>query len=169
MGIPYRGQTNKFCASVILLSLVNSLDKRKEISPSNQSTNVSRNFMTDPLPQVDELSKSKLESSLLDAHSYWLKKRLIFNLVVGGVGLLATINYAKVFTLFDFIGIVLWGFVANGLYSFGYVIESYMITKYPKVKFSNVRFLLFYVGTFIYSLVTVIYAQEYFLNYVAID
>jgi hypothetical protein len=118
--------------------------------------------MTDLLPQLDELSMSKLESSLLDAHSYWLKKRLIFNLIVGAVGLLAIILYAKVFTLFDLIGIVLWGFVANGLYSFGYVIESYMITKYPKVKFRNVRFLFFYVGTFLYSLVTFIYAQECF-------
>jgi hypothetical protein len=127
------------------------------------------NFMTDFLPPVDELLNNRSESSLRDAHSYWLKKRIIFNLVVGAVGLIATIIYATVFTLFDFIGILLWAFVANGLYSFGYVIESFVITKYPKVKFNNARFMLFYVGTFMYSMVTFIYAQEYFSRFPVFD
>ena len=120
--------------------------------------------MKDFLPQTDELTKKSLGDSLLASHDYWLQKRILFNFIVGAVGLLATILYAPIFTIFDLMGIFMWGFIANGLYSFGYVLESYMITNHPKIKFDGFRNLLFWTGTSLYSAVSFVFAYVYYLN-----
>jgi hypothetical protein len=118
--------------------------------------------MTDILPEIDDASKNNPESTLLDAYKYWGKKRLLFNLIVGVTGVVAIFLYARTFSLLEFVDILIWGIVANGLFSFGYAFESYVIVKHPKANFKNIRFLLFYIGTFLYCLVTFILAQEYF-------
>ncbi len=120
--------------------------------------------MKNSLPQSDELIRKSAGDSLLKAHDYWSKKRIIFNLIVGAVGLLATILYASIFTIFDLMGILTWGFVANGLYSFGYSLESYIITNHPNVKFDHIRHLLFWTGTFLYCVVSFVFVYEYYLN-----
>ncbi len=125
--------------------------------------------MEDSLSKIEEVSKNGLEASLLDAHNYWLRMRLFFNLIVGAAGTLATLLYAETFTTFDLLGILMWGFVANGLYSSGYSLESYVITQHPKVKFRNYRFLLFYIGTLLYSFVSFFYAQLYYSSFAIID
>ena len=120
--------------------------------------------MKDLLPKDEQLTKDVLGNSLLEAHAYWLKKRLIFNIIVGTVGLIATILYSQSLSIFDLMGILMWGLVANGLYSFGYAIESYIITKHPNIKFENIRGLLFWVGTLLYSVSSFLFAYEYYLN-----
>jgi len=65
--------------------------------------------------------------------------------------------------VFDFLGIIMWGVVANGLYSFGYILESLIIVKTNGSRsLKQYRSLLFWVGTIAYVLVTIAFAYEYF-------
>lgn len=100
---------------------------------------------------------------LVESNNFWLKKRKLFNLFVGISGLLATLQFISIIDLFDCLGIIAWGIVANALYSFGYVLESYIITKSDgKKDLSESRIILFWTGTICYTILTALYATCYF-------
>ncbi len=100
---------------------------------------------------------------LVESNNFWLKKRLLFNLLVGISGLLVTLKFIYSIDLFDILGIIAWGIVANAFYSFGYVLESYIIKKSNgKKNLSESRKILFWIGTICYVILTAIYATLYF-------
>lgn len=121
--------------------------------------------MNNSLPKNEELINTKLGKSLLEAHKYWTKKRLLFNMLVGVAGVVSIILFSKLLFLFDYIGILMWGMVANGLFSFGYVLECTIITNSNGLKnIVKYRNLLFWIGTLTYIFTTFSFAKEYFSN-----
>jgi len=108
----------------------------------------------------DILSESLLADSehvgslLQESHQYWLRRRGLFNVLVGLTGLGCLFLSQVWLTGFFFLlfGVVLWGVVANGLYSFGYVVESYLITNTSRAKGfgKGFREFLFWCGTLAY-------------------
>jgi hypothetical protein len=102
---------------------------------------------------------------LLESYRYWNKNRLLFNIIVGLAGLASIILFSFfAFTLFDIFGIVAWGIVANGLYSFGFLWEAMIITKSKGDRnLKTNRSLLFWAGTIAYVLVSISFAFEYFM------
>jgi len=100
-----------------------------------------------------------MEIDLLNSYNYWSKKRIYFNavLVVVGVGSLLFFNLYMSFTEIVF-GSFLWGLVANGLFSFGYVLESYIITKTNGNRnLKESRDFLFVIGTTSYAIASIAY------------
>jgi preprotein translocase subunit SecY len=122
--------------------------------------------MNNTLPESEQLINEHLGIKVLDSYNYWSKKRLLFNILVGLAGLYPTIFCSFLFSMFDLFGILMWGFVANAGYSFGYVIESFVITKTNGVKsLSRYRNLLFWLGTISYVIVTISFGYLYFKYY----
>lgn len=101
---------------------------------------------------------------LIVSHDYWLKKRLVFNILVGLAGLYPMIFFFELNALFNLMGVILWGIVANAFYSIGYVLESYIITKSKGKKgLKPYRNLLFWLGTISYVLFTLAFGMIYFI------
>lgn len=103
---------------------------------------------------------------LLESHRFWSKKRLLFNIVVGLAGLISVITFlGNSITVFDLFGIIMWGIVANALYSIGYVWDSYIISKSKGERsLSNNRDSLFWLGTIAYVIVSILFTLMYSLN-----
>ena len=85
---------------------------------------------------------------LLEAHRFLNKKRLLFNAVVGIAGLLSVLLFFGLkLTILDVIGFIIWSVVANALYSFGYVLDSYLITTSGGAKsLADGRLIWFWLG-----------------------
>ncbi|MBL0359000.1 MAG: hypothetical protein IPP72_20010 [Chitinophagaceae bacterium] len=119
--------------------------------------------MENYIPESEQLVNELAGMKLLDSHHYWAKKRLLFNIIVGVAGLIATLEFASNLSVFDVLGILMWGFVANAFYSTGYVIESYVIVKTSGLRnLKKIRKLLFWAGTIAYALVSLFFATNYF-------
>lgn len=105
----------------------------------------------------------EIGEKLVNSNNFWLKKRLLFNFLVGIFGLLTTLKFTNLMNSFDYIGIIIWGIVANVFYSFGYVLESFIIKKSNgKKDLSKNRIILFWLGTICYIIITVYFANFYF-------
>lgn len=114
----------------------------------------------------DEIVKADplVSFHLFSSYTFWHQHRLTFNIIVGIAGFVPTLLFFNSVTLFDVLGIVLWGLVANVFYSVGYSIESFFITKTKgKTTFIKYRSFLFWLGTVSYALVSIYYAFAYFL------
>lgn len=96
-----------------------------------------------------------MDNKLAEAHRYWHRKRIYFNLAVGIAGFFSIRPYLSYFSGADLIDILLWALVANGVYSLGYVLDSYIIVS-SKGKYSlgYSRLYLFLIGTGLCILVT---------------
>lgn len=103
------------------------------------------------------------DTHLLDAFRWWEKRRLLFNVLVGGIGLLVTILFCRFFGLFEAFGVVMWGGLANILYSLGFLLE--VADRYylqGTLQLSAARMVLFLIGTTAYVVVTAIFGAEYY-------
>ena len=100
---------------------------------------------------------------LLDAHRYWSKKRILFNIIVGSAGIISVlVVLGTSITIFDLFGIVVWGVVANAMFSFGYILESYMISKSNGQRdLQGNREVLFWLGTIAYVIVGFLFLLMY--------
>lgn len=95
---------------------------------------------------------------------WWEKKRIWFNVAVGLAGLLGiTINIIHPFGIEDFIGIILWGMMANILYSVGILLEI-VNQYYLKGRLNIFRFRRFFfiIGTLAYVFFTWVYVYFYY-------
>ncbi len=123
--------------------------------------------MNDSILNEQQLATEILGIQLLNAHQYWFKKRLLFNILVGLAGFVSVIFFMPVLDAFDYAGILIWGIVANGLYSLGYVFESYFITKTKRTKeIKQARNWLFWCGTILYIIASL--AVPYFAFLLAV-
>jgi len=119
--------------------------------------------MENYIPETEQLQNENTGIQLLEAHQYWAKKRLLFNIIVGVAGLIATLEFASSISVFDILGILMWGFVANAFYSTGYVIESYVIAQTGGARnLKKFRNPLFWAGTIAYALVSLFFATNYY-------
>ena len=92
---------------------------------------------------------------LVESHRYWSRNRILFNIIVGGGGLISVILFVgDGTTLFDLFVMIVWGVVANGLYSTGYILDSYIIigSKGERSLGDN-KGILFWIGTIAYVIV----------------
>ena len=108
--------------------------------------------------EINDIIKDKIFKSFL----FWEKKRLLFNILVGITGLLVLFYLYKFtffyFTLFEIVGVFIWAFVANAMYSIGFVSESIIIYYSSGRKdYSNIRLYFFYFGTLLYILFSLFY------------
>jgi len=93
---------------------------------------------------------------LTESLSYWEKRRLHFNIIVGAAGLTGMLLF--IFPRwgilpYDVFGAICWGIMANVLYSLGYVLESIAL-KLNVLNTANLRNLFFIGGTVAYALVS---------------
>jgi hypothetical protein len=106
---------------------------------------------------------------LLKTIQWWEKKRVWFNLCLGVVGVYTMITYSSVMSfdpIHDTIGVLVWGVLANILYSSGILLE--VINLYylkNKVNFYMLRYFLIIIGTLLYCLVTFLYAFIYYTSF----
>ena len=100
---------------------------------------------------------------LLAAHRYWSRKRILFNIIVGISGAISVLLFLGLdFTLFDLLGMILWGIVANGLFSIGYVLDSYIISHSKGERsLQDNRGILFWIGTIAYVIVGFLFVMVY--------
>lgn len=97
--------------------------------------------------------------------TWWEKKRIWFNVAVGITGTLGVIvNIIHPFGIDDFIGIVLWGIMANILYSVGILLE--IVNQYylkGKLNIFRFRHFFFIIGTLAYVFFSWVYAHIYYI------
>lgn len=100
---------------------------------------------------------------LLESHRYWSRKRILFNIIVGVAGLISVILFlGSDTTLFDLFGMIVWGVVANGLYSTGYILDSYIIIDSKGERsLGDKRVILFWIGTIAYVIVGFLFVMMY--------
>ena len=100
---------------------------------------------------------------LLDSHRYWSRRRILFNIIVGSAGLISVLLVLGAgLTIFDLFGIVMWGVVANAMFSIGYIVESYIIAKSKGQRdLQGNRDILFWMGTIAYVIVGFIFLLMY--------
>ncbi|MBL87042.1 MAG: hypothetical protein CMO82_10335 [Winogradskyella sp.] len=86
---------------------------------------------------------------------WWESKRLWYNVIVGGIGLIGLCRYSTYFGLIEFIGLLVYGFVANVFYSLGILIEllDYYYFK-NGLKIYNKRYILFILGCLFSCIIT---------------
>ena len=107
--------------------------------------------------------KTDSEISLTESHGYWLNYRIFFNLIVGLAGIIPVLLYLQHLRLSILCGITIWGVIANGLYSFGVVLEGLVITKTERARdFKRIRPILFWLGTLVFALLTFLCAFVFF-------
>jgi len=102
---------------------------------------------------------------LLEAYRFWNKKRLPFNIIVGTAGLLSVLFFFGLrFNVFDILGIIVWGLLANALYSVGYVLDSYLISiSQGSRSLADSRVMWFWLGTIAYVIATFVCCVMYAL------
>ncbi|MEZ4878883.1 MAG: hypothetical protein R2801_01790 [Chitinophagales bacterium] len=114
---------------------------------------------------MDTIEKEKL----LESHLFWYKNRFYFNILIAISGLLGLLVANPLSLLisnwiFVLIGILLWAIVANGLYSLGFVIESFIIHKTKGLENLPIsRVLLLFIGTISYIIISFLYPFLIFL------
>jgi hypothetical protein len=95
---------------------------------------------------------------------WWEKKRIWFNVIIGVIGILAVYMYCTdAIETEDIIGIILWGIMANILYSVGILLE--IVNQYylkGKLNIFRFRHVFFILGTLMYMFVTWNYAFYYY-------
>jgi len=111
------------------------------------------------IPEEDKVSGQKL----LNSHRYWSKKRILFNIIVGSAGIISVLLVLGTgLAIFDLFGIVMWGVVANAMFSIGYIFESYIISKSNGQRdLQGNRDILFWLGTIAYVIVGFIFLLIY--------
>lgn len=103
------------------------------------------------------------EEKIIEAHNYWYKHRLQFNILVGLSGLCGLLLFGfftyDLYTIsFILLGSIMWGLVANGLYSLGFELDSFIIkSTNGKKSLGNNRVILYGVGTILYILVSLFF------------
>jgi hypothetical protein len=109
-----------------------------------------------------------IEKTTNEILKWWEPTRLWFNICVGISGLVAIVitgNFDCI--LFNIIGIVFWGIIANILFSTGILVE--ILDAYyfkSKLRLFKYRWVFYIMGTILYCIVTFGYAVLYFTNFV---
>jgi hypothetical protein len=117
-----------------------------------------------------DLFPDKDENTLYAAFSWWEKKRLLYNIIIGITGLMGMLWYMGYIPLkpYDIIGMLAWGFMANIFYFGGFLLEP--VFKYyfkPDIDFADKRSNFFWAGTVFSVLITIIavsYSNNLLLN-----
>ncbi len=116
---------------------------------------------------IDFKEEEAPEMGLQNALKWWEKKRLLFNVIVGCFGLFAILfPNGFDFDLIVIIGSLMWGFVANALYTAGFLLESFAI-HYMKSNegLKKLRWLFFTLGTMAYSTVSLTFGMAFMAGY----
>ncbi len=107
---------------------------------------------TEVLDNDDFKNKNeKIMSSLI----WWEKKRILFNLIVGGLGVLGIFISPISMLKINILAIIFYGLMANLFYSVGFLLEAFD-QYYFKSKLQLFRFrqVLFVLGLLVVGLVT---------------
>lgn len=92
------------------------------------------------------LTDNDTDSSLLSAFAWWEKKRLVYNMVLFVIGIIPVLSFDSI-DLFDLIGILLYGLLANVFYCLGFFIEiSFKLYFKSDKYFNSKREPLFWAG-----------------------
>lgn len=114
--------------------------------------------------------ENEIGKKLIESNKFWRNYRIIFNLLLLGTGIIAILQFQSLFGSSEMIDVVAWGTVANGLYSFGYVLESEIIIRTGgKKDFSIPRIIVFWIGTAAYMIATYFFATYYFYYIIGVD
>ncbi|MBL7559986.1 hypothetical protein JAO71_09245 [Olleya sp. YSTF-M6] len=104
------------------------------------------------------------KSILNDTVKWWESKRLIYNIIVGLVGLITILIMQPIhFGFFECIGIIIWGIGANIFFSLGTLVEIFDLYYFKgKLKLHNYRPLFLTLGLFIACLITYTNVVSYY-------
>ncbi len=108
-------------------------------------------------------SKATKDSPIFDALSWWEKKRIWFNVVVGASGFTMIFLFSTSFDFFSLLGILIYGFTLNMFYSIGFLLEAFN-EYYLKTSFvlKDLRLVFFIGGTIVSALLTIFWAFTYY-------
>lgn len=109
--------------------------------------------------------ENKTDMSIMESFRWWENKRIWFNLAVGFTGAYVLDTYCIRLFPGDIIGIILWGIVANLLFSLGFFAEMadrYYLKHYMDLR--QVRWILFLAGTAAYVCVTYAFREGLFFQ-----
>ena len=102
-------------------------------------------------------------SSLKSAIAWWEKKRVWFNIAVGGSGIIAIFLSTNSFYLADLLGLIAYGLVLNTIYCAGFMLEAldhhYMNGS---LNLFRLRIALFLMGTIASCFVTFTFTVTYY-------
>lgn len=112
---------------------------------------------------LDSFITAPQEKAYEKSIKWWEKKRLWFNLLVGATGLVSVLVHARYFGGFELFGVIMWGLVANIMFSTGLMLEIADL-YYAKGRWNihKVRNALFGAGTALYCLLSWFWASLYF-------
>ena len=100
--------------------------------------------------------KQKEDKLLLTAFGWWEKKRIIYNIVVGCAGVFILFTNGGEFTIPNFIGIIIYGLLANLFYSLGFLIEIGAKHYFKSDRdFGKIREGLFWAGLILSVIITI--------------
>ncbi|HEX7844743.1 MAG TPA: hypothetical protein VF476_03020 [Chitinophagaceae bacterium] len=74
------------------------------------------------MQEQQDIFTDPTDKTILAAFSWWEKRRLLYNIIVGITGLLVLVLFSF-FTLADLIGVVIYGITANVFYCTGFLSE----------------------------------------------
>ena len=97
---------------------------------------------------IDDSDESAKSSPLEQSLSWWETRRILFNLIVGGVGLVGMLLFCSDFRIMDVIDICFFGVLMNIFYSVGFMLEA--LNKHylkDRIKMEDWRLALFVLGT----------------------
>ena len=103
-----------------------------------------------------DLFTDETNKSLLAAFAWWEKRRLIYNLIVGAVGILILIYANWSIDVSEIIGIIFYGVTVNLFYCLGFIFE--VAAKYyfkSNDDFSKHRNSLFVLGVILSFFITI--------------
>lgn len=136
------------------------MDNTKAEEPDSLST---EDFLESALQDKETSTFLLLKKEI----GWWESKRWIYNLLVGISGMfsLGTFYSFAAFSIFDFIGIVIWGIIANIFYSLGILFEIWNFHyASSRIQFSAFRRAFFILGVIFSCAVTFYFGLIYCLD-----
>jgi hypothetical protein len=111
--------------------------------------------MQDTLDNKEVFNKDLIGERLTDLYRFWMKRRVLFNVLVGLSGFISLMPLFSVAPTFCTMGTFGWGLIANGLYCVGYSIDSFLIIQSKgSIDYKGTREILFWLGTIAYCIVS---------------
>ena len=106
-----------------------------------------------------DLFNDNTDKTLLAAFAWWERRRVLYNVSVGAAGIFVLFRL-PFFSVIDFVGVLLFGIIANLLYSLGFLTEV-AAKHYLKsnIDFTEKRKIIFSIGIVGSILLTILFGE----------
>jgi hypothetical protein len=92
---------------------------------------------------------------IMSALTWWEKKRILFNLIVGALGVIGVFISPISMLKINILAVIFYGLMANLFYSVGFLLEAFDLYYFKsKLQLFRFRLVLFVIGLLVVGLVT---------------